>query len=117
MIDSDPTTTAATWHEDPAQVLGFARILTAAGALESAPDALDYIASPGKYDAEHDLWTRSGRPHPPSTDAIVQARALGLNSPQAITLRQQHRAASTTWDAFRDLVEAYHHTGAALRAP
>jgi hypothetical protein len=68
-------------------VLTFARILAAADALESARDVLDYIAAPGKYDPEHDLWNRTGCPRPPSADDTAQARSLRLNSPQAIALR------------------------------
>lgn len=108
-------TTTPAWREDHDQVLGFARILTAAGALESAPDVLDYIAEPRKYDPEHDLWSRSGRPRPPAADDITQARILGRNNPQAITLRQRHQAAATTWDAFCDLLDDFHHTGRPAR--
>jgi hypothetical protein len=112
MTDHTP---APAWSTDHDQVLGFARILTAAGVLESATDVLDYLEAPRTSDREHDLWTRAGRPHPPSDDDIAEARTLGANSPESIALRQRHQAASSAWEAFCDLLDDFHHTGRPAR--
>lgn len=97
------------------QVLGFARILTTADVLVTAADALDYLADPHAFDREHDLWTRSGRPQPPCADDLAAADMLGERSPQALALRQRHRAAGAAWDAFCDLLDNFDRTGRPMR--
>jgi hypothetical protein len=109
------TAAAPIWHTEHHQVLDFARILAAAGTLTTATDALDYLAGPHRFDPEHALWIRSGRPHPPSADDLAAARMLGRTSPQAIALRRQHQAAGAAWDAFCDLLDGFDHSGRQLR--
>lgn len=44
----DPTDTPP-WHTEHHQVLDFAAVLTAAGTLTTARDALDYLESPHRF--------------------------------------------------------------------
>lgn len=103
-------TSTLAWHTQHAQVVDFARILAAADVLTSAPDVLDYLASPDAFAREHDRWTRSGRPRPPCVDDPAEARILGPASPVAATLRSRHRAAGTAWRAFCDLLDESDHS-------
>ncbi len=103
------------WYAEHRQVLDFARILAVTDVLRSATDALDYLAEPQTFDAEHTLWTCLARPQQPSTDDLDEARLLGHTSPRAIALRQQHQAAADTWDTFCVLLDELHHTGRPLR--
>ena len=107
---------ALPWHTDNHQVLDFAAVLTAAGTLTTARDALDYLDSPHRFHPEHALWTRCGRPRPPSPDDLANARQLGRTSPQATELRRRHHTAAATWDAFCALLDEFDHTGRPLRA-
>lgn len=60
-----PTTA---WYADHSTLVGFAHILTAAGALTTAEEAIEFFDQPWKWDKEHVLWTDAGRPAP-DTDA------------------------------------------------
>ena len=110
------TDTTPAWHTDQQQVLDFARILAAADAVTTAADALDYFERPHRFDPEHSLWTRSGRPRPPSADDLHAAALLTSTSPLAVALHRQHRATNTAWDAFCELLDALVHTGQPLHA-
>lgn len=103
------------WYAEHRQVLDFARVLAAADALTTATDALDYLAEPHRFDRDHTLWTQLKHPRQPSTDDLDEARLLGPTSPRAVALRQQHQAASDSWDTFCDLLDELQHTGRALR--
>lgn len=107
--------TGTDWTTEHRQVLDFARILTAAGALTTAAEAIDYFDKPEAFAPERDLWARSGRPSPPSSDDLTEAAALGPASPRAADLRRQHHTTATAWDAFCTLLEEFHHTGRPVR--
>lgn len=103
------------WYAEHRQVFDFAHVLAAADVLTTATDALDYLTQPQHFDAEHTLWAQLAHPQPPSTDDLDEARFLGRNSPRAIALRQQHKAASDTWHAFCDLLDEIDRTGRPMR--
>ena len=103
------------WYTDQRQVLDFARILTATSTLTTATDALDYLADPQPFDAEHTVWAQLAHPQPPRADDLDEARLLGLNNPRAIALRQQHQAAASAWDTLCVLLDEMTTTGRPLR--
>ncbi|PJE02192.1 MAG: hypothetical protein CK429_35010 [Mycobacterium sp.] len=103
------------WHTTHQQVLDFAHVLTAAGALRSAAEAIEYFEKPSSFTSERNLWIRSGRPRPPSSDDLAEARSLGDASPRAVALRQQHHAAHAAWYAFCATLDEFHHTGRPVR--
>ena len=85
-----------------------------ADVLTTPTDTLDFCEQPARFDAEHGLWTRCGRPRPPSTDDLHAAALLGPASTQALALRRHHHDTGAAWDAFCELLDALAHTGRPL---
>ncbi|MBO0879034.1 MAG: hypothetical protein J2P17_01345 [Mycobacterium sp.] len=53
------------WAMNEKKVLAFSAILAAAGALDTAQDAIDYFTKPYKFDDLHDAWEQLDQPRPP----------------------------------------------------
>jgi hypothetical protein len=50
------------WFADFEEICLFAEILIAFGHLDAPGDVVDFFRQPWRYEAEHEVWERYGRP-------------------------------------------------------
>lgn len=102
------------WHRDISSLQVFGRVLVECGVLESPAAVCDYFEAPDRYEPEHDVWCRVGRPRPPSRDDVDAARMIGREGPAGQQLLRKHHGEVLSWDRFCGLLDASGERGAPL---
>lgn len=105
----------ALWYASSKEIISFAKILVAGEVLLSADDAIEYFEEPWNRTHEFDMWEHAGRPRPPSTADLAEARMCG-SGPRADELNQAYSEAGQKWDAFVVVLDAYEYGEAPLAA-
>ena len=85
--EHNPATTR--WTDDHDALVGFARVLVQSNVLLSPEDVIEYFENPWYRSREHQIWHDAGRPLPPSSDDLAEARFLG-SGPRANELTSKH---------------------------
>lgn len=70
------------WVADFDELATFAEILIATDFLASPRDVVDYFRTPSRWDPEHEVWVKAGRPRPGTPtwhvlEALFEARGRG----------------------------------------
>jgi len=91
------------WYADHGEVVSLASILVGLDRLSTPHDVIYFFEKPWKWDREFRIWDEAGRPLPPSSDDLAEARML-RTAPQASELKRKYDDDTTRWDA---LIEAF----------